>query len=178
MAKRSEWLVVGGLAIGLGLMAVGSDLLQPMPPPDGALLDAAALAGVRAAARSFDDACRSGDPAAVAARATPAHREAMARRLALLGVVGAEASVETELAAWSDTAAAAACRSLLVAAPLAGRVRGERAAVAVPRADADGAQVLVFAWDGARFLLDDSQHRPGVADRRTATAAVDAALTR
>ncbi|MFM1871567.1 MAG: hypothetical protein RL398_989 [Planctomycetota bacterium] len=178
MAMRSDWFWFGGVAVGLGLMAVGSDLFRPTPPPDGSQLDGAALAGVRAAARSFDEACRAGDLEAVAARATPAHREAMARRLALLDASGVAATGPDELAAWAGTAAAEACRRLQDVAPLAGLVRGGRAAVAVPRSDAEGAQVLVFAWDGSRFLLDGSLHRPGIADRRSAGAAVEAALTR
>lgn len=166
--ERSVWWFTVLLAVAGGWLAVRSEGLRPAAPPDGPIAEPA-LGKVRAAAAAVDAACQAGDLAAFAARTTAAHRERLDQRLALLD---RQLDAEALLA----QAAAGHYRALLDHAPLAGFAAAGRVAVAAPRPRGDGAQVLVFAWDGERLRLDASLHQPAVRDVPAAAAAVEAVL--
>jgi|JRYL01.1.fsa_nt_gb hypothetical protein len=166
--ERSAWWLTIAVALAAGWWAVRSDALQPLPPSDGPVTERA-LGTVRAAAAAVDAACQTGDLAAFAARTTAAHRARLDQRLALL-----DRRLDAETLA--AQAVAGHYRTVLDRAPWAGAAAAGRVVVAVPRPAGDGAQVLVFEWDGERLRLDASWHQPTVRDAPAASAAVEAVL--
>lgn len=168
--ERSGWWLTVLLAVGGGWWVLRSDALQPALPPDGPV-GAVALGKVRAAAAAVDAACQTGDLAAFTQRTTPGLRERLGQQLALL-------DRQLDAAALAAQAAAGHFQVLLREPPLAGEIHDGRVFVAAPRQAGDGAQLLVFAWDGERLRLDASWHQPAVRDASAARAAVEAVVRR
>ena len=170
MASERAWLLPA--CFGVGAAALVFAFLPaswPVPLADGPATSTL-LPGLRAAAAAIDAACARGDEVAFAAVTTAAHRRTLARRLSALdGSLDAAA-----LRAMADRRQA----DFLFATPLAGAVRGVRSAVAMPRDDGQGSQVLVFEWNGQRWCLDDSHHAVAVRDEATARAVVADAIAR
>lgn len=142
----------------------------PAPVGDGAFDRDVVLPGLRAAAVAVDAACARGDGVEFAAATTEAHRRQLAQKLAAVDRV---LDADTLRAMAAQPFAACFRRE-----PLAGIVDDQRVAVAMPHHDGAGASVLVFVWDGWRWLLDVSQQHRAVADAAAARELLVRALQR
>ena len=128
---------------------------------DGAVVEERVVPELSSAARAVDAACRRGDEARFAELTTSAYREELQGRLQ---AVDAELDAET-MRKMADSGGAYSDwlrRPLLATHALSADV-----AIAVDRGQGfdgehDGAQVLVFTWDGEQFLLDEVRHAPRV----------------
>ena len=156
--ERSSWALIFCTALGAAALVLGlvpSDWPNPLASEDGdAVTDVLML---KDAAVSVDQACRDGDGERFAQFTTASYRSGLQRRLS---AVDATLTPETlrEMAGAGEGYQGWFSRQVL-----ATYVAGPHAAIAVRRdGKADGAQVLVFTWDGQHFLLDDVRHAPRV----------------
>lgn len=162
---RSSWTLIISLALGAAALVLA---FVPSSWPNPLADDAEGIAPQRVAiladaAAAVDAACERGDGAAFAQVTTASYRRGLERRLS---AVDADLDGET-LRAMAK--ASANCAAWLRKPVLATYVSGQMVAIVVARDGAGaGAQVLVFAWNGGQFLLDDSRHAPRVETKAAA----------
>jgi hypothetical protein len=171
MAIDRSTMVTACLAIGAaGVVFAFLPGAWPVPHGEEPFVAERMLPALRASAAAVDAACARGDAAAYTAATTDAHRAELAARLA---VVDRELDAAT-LRELGDHGVV----DWLVREPLAGTLQRARTAVAVPRPDGVGAQVLAFEWDGRRWRFDGSQHSPQARSADAAQVAVEAVARR
>lgn len=170
-SDRSGWLLTVLVAFGAAALVLGARSASPSPLSEGEIVAGPTLGRLRAAAAAVDAACRGGDVDEFRERTTREHQQRLGRQLATF-------DRRLDAGSLQELIANETYGDLLLAEPLAGEVRGERAVVAVPRLRGEGAQVISFVWDGRRLQLDESTHSRAVVDARSARAAVDAVMRR
>lgn len=170
---RSLWSTA---AVALAAAAVLFGFLPgswPNPLPQGSRLESQGLQQLRTAALAVDAACARGDLAAFAARVTSDHRSALERQFA---AVDQQLDGHALRELWRGRRQRYG--DWLAQPLLAGEVRGRTIAVAVPRPDGDGAQLLAFDWDGRALRLAECRHAVGTRSPEAARAAVVEAVAR
>lgn len=158
--ERSSWSIIILVALGMAALVLA---LAPSawPNPLGGLSPESRrerIPELRTAAAAVDAACREGSSSSFAQVTTASYREGLTRRLD---------AVEATLTGQTLQAMAAGAPGYehWFSRPVwATEAAGAYAGVAMPRADGAGAQVLMFAWDGAQFLLDEVRHAVRVTD--------------
>lgn len=155
--ERSNWAVIVCVAVGSAgiLLAL---LPSPWPNPlgnNGVVATEKTVPLVETAA-AVDAACRKGDANEFAALTTASYRRVLERRLDAL-----DATLDSDTL--RQIAAAGGGYAGWLRRPVwAAHVKDSYAAVIVSRPDLagekDGAQVLVFQWDGEQFQLDEVRH--------------------
>jgi len=166
--ERSTWTIITLMALGAGALVLA---LAPSswPNPMAGIPKAARseqIGHLEDAAAAVDRACEAGSSTAFAKATTASYRKGLSRRL---DAVEATLSGQTLRAM---AAGAPGYQQWFTRPVWALEAAQDHAAVAVGRADGKGAQVLVFRWDGERFLLDHVRHAPRVTDQRAAQALV------
>ena len=162
--ERSNWTLILCIAMGAAALVLGlvpSDWPNPLAAADGdAVNDVPVL---EEAAAAVDAACREGDGARFAQVTTASYRSGLERRLSAV-----DATLDAKTLQ-SMAAAAEGYQGWFRRPLLATYVAGSYAAIAVRRdGETDGAEALVFIWNGQRFLLDDIRHAPRVATKSAA----------
>jgi hypothetical protein len=170
--ERSSWALIACLAIGAAALVLG---FIPGRWPNPLTVAATAplaekVSPLERAAASVDAACRKGDGVAFASHTTASYRQGLEERLALVDA----ALTDQTLIALSS--ASPGYFALLQRPVLALRASNSYAAVAVARQNGDGAQLLVFFWNGFQFCLDEIRHAPHVQDVDVAERSVLALL--
>jgi len=163
--ERSSWTLIICTAVGAAALVLAfAPSSWPNPLADGQNGDTVKSVPVlEDAAAAVDAACRDGDGDAFSQVTTASYRRGLERRLSAV-----DATLNSETLQ-SMVAAAEGYQGWFRRPVMATHVYGEHAAVVVRRdGAADGAQVLVFAWNGEQFLLDDVRHAPRVATNQAA----------
>ena len=159
--ERNSWTLILLTALGLAALVVAY-APAPWPNPvvqEGRLVEELAVPTLRDAAVAVDAACRRGDRASFVGLTSASYREDLSTRLEAADLPP-EIDAQTLLAMAEQGSGYAGWLDRPV---LATHARYDFVAVAVQRApdsagEPDGAQVLVFTWDGAQFLLDEVHH--------------------
>lgn len=165
--ERSSWTLISLAVLGLGaLVAAYAPSAWPNPiVRDGGVVEDLVVPTLRDAAVAVDAACRRGDRDGFVSLTTDRYRADLENRLEAAGL-SSDLAPETLASMASEGAGYA---SWLERYALATHALYDLVSVAVER-DLDrsfepgGAQVLVFRWDGARFLLDEVHHATRVFD--------------
>jgi hypothetical protein len=157
--ERSSWTLI--ICTALGAAALVLALVPsswPNPLAGGANGDSVKSVPVlEDAAKAVDAACREGDGDRFAQVTTASYRQGLERRLSAVDASLDSATLQ------AMAAAAEGYQGWFRRRLLATHVADAYAAVVVKRDQKDdGAQVLVFRWDGEQFLLDDVRHAPRV----------------
>jgi hypothetical protein len=153
--RAGKWSAVAFGALGIGLLVLPwLQRTQPNPLPGSFYVGTPHVDLLLTLLTRHDAACRSGDAQALAECVTAGRLQALVERAAQLGRAFEAASLRDTMAV--DVGLAARVQQSF----LAGQAFGARALTAVrlhpAQLDADpGVQVLVFAWTGQQFLLDD-----------------------
>ncbi|MFK7742587.1 MAG: hypothetical protein AB8H80_19910 [Planctomycetota bacterium] len=177
--ERTGWTLTILLSLGAAMLVLA--LLPgawPNPLEQGASGGAAADSGqarlqLGGSVAAVEDACQRGDGAAFAQWTTADYRVGVERRLA--AVDGSAIDGQLDAATLREMGGRAGNRlpQWLERDYEAMHVKGPYVGISVRRDPAangrsDGAQILVFYWDGKRFLLDEVRHAPRVGDAQTA----------
>jgi hypothetical protein len=157
--ERSSWTLIICIALGAAaivLALVPSAWPNPLADPDNGD-GVKSVPVLEEAAAAVDAACRDGDRQRFSAVTTASYRSGLERRLSAVDAVLDQQTLQ------AMAAAAEGYQGWFRRPLLASYVSGPYAAVVVKRdGKSDGAQVLVFVWDGDTFLLDDVRHAPRV----------------
>lgn len=152
--ERSSWTLIIIAAIGAAALVL-SFVPSAWPNPLEGVSEQQRLERLPQladAAAAVDAACRKGDAVAFAEATTASYRKDLEQRLD---------AVEATLTGQTLQAMAAGAPGYeqWLQRPLwALEAAGAVAVAAVARATGDGAQVLVFGWDGEQFKLDEVRH--------------------
>lgn len=166
--ERSSWALIIIVAIGAAALVLAL-VPSAWPNPLENVTPAQRLERLpqlKNAAAAVDAACRKGDTVAFTEATTATYRRDLEQRL---DAVEATLSGQTLQAM---AAGAPGYEQWLQQPVLALDAKASKAAIAVQRAANDGAQVLVFDWDGARFLLHEVRHVVRVTDKKSAATFV------
>lgn len=157
--ERSSWVLIVLVSVGAAALVLAfAPGAWPNPVvEDGVVVETRAVPQFARAMQAVDAACRAGDGKAFAAVTTASYRRGLERRL--LAVDGSLDGETLRAMARSATGYAQWLERPIYAM----HANRSSVAVAVQREPArDGAQILVFEWDGEQFRLDEVRHAPRV----------------
>lgn len=152
--ERSSWTLIILAAFGAAALVLAWVPSAWPNPLDGVTpsVRAERMPQLEGAAAAVDAACRDGNAKAFAQVTTASYRLGLEQRL---DAVEATLTGQTLQAM---AAGAPAYREWFQQPIWALEAVGSYAAVVVARQGGDGAQMLMFAWDGAQFRLDEVRH--------------------
>lgn len=161
--ERSSWTLIVLAALGLAALVLAfAPTAWPNPVvDDGKVVESKVVPELSSAAQAVDAACRRGDESSFVALTTASYRRDLEVRLQ-----AADASLDAATLR-RMARGGGGCADWLRKPVLATHAMQNFVAVAVDRGldvegEDDGAQVLVFAWSGQQFALDQIRHAPRV----------------
>ncbi|MCK5944587.1 MAG: hypothetical protein KAI24_21545 [Planctomycetes bacterium] len=167
--ERISWAVILLIAVGTAALVLAfAPSAWPNPiVADGKVVEAKAVPELESAVMRVDAACRRGDEGAFAQLTTASYRRDLEVRLQAVDAT-LDAATLRRMSRGGSGYADWLRRPVLAMHAMRGYV-----AVAVDRGrnakgESDGAQVLVFEWDGEQFMLDGVRHAPRVATEEAA----------
>jgi len=156
--ERSSWTLIVLAALGLAALVLAfAPSAWPNPVvDDGKVVEAKVVPELSSAAQAVDAACRLGDQGRFAELTTASYRRGLEVRLQAV-------DAELDAAMLRQVAREGGYAEWLRRPVLASHAMTNYVAIAVDRGfdaegEHDGAQVLVFEWDGNRFVLDEVRH--------------------